>query len=235
MAATCTWQSAAASTSNVNAYTSSSFTPSAADLIVLFVTMSGNATDLVITDTQTLGWTRLPTNGKALWSTSANQIAAYVSNASAAASATTITATTASGTATGAILSVYTISGMTKYGSTAIVQSVMIQNQTTGVNPNPTFGSAVNTNNPTLEVVSQAHASPTMAPPTGWTEGADTSYATPTVGTEDNFRNSGFTGTTITWTDTTGVNAWGCIAVELDSSGSTPVTATGSNLMMMGV
>lgn len=78
------------------------------------------------------------------------------------------------------------------------------------------FASACLTENPTLGLVTSALNPANMTEPTGWTEQADTGYTTPTRGAEYVSRDSGHTGTTITWGNT-GSASHGALIVELDA------------------
>jgi hypothetical protein len=68
-----------------------------------------------------------------------------------------------------------------------------------------------------------------IAKPTSWTEQVDVGYATPSTGLEYASRNSGFTGTTITWASTS-ATVWGAISVELDTSAAPTPSNTLSEL-----
>jgi hypothetical protein len=77
-------------------------------------------------------------------------------------------------------------------------------------------GSAL-TGNVTLGFLANGTNPATMTEPTGWTEAADLGYATPTTGVHAVHRDSGFTGTTITWGSTTGGSTLDII-LEMDTS-----------------
>lgn len=219
--ATTTHRISTASTANATSYASGAFTPAANELLIAIVhhsaTVAGNPT---MTDSQSLGFTRIfarpSDNGATI-------IAFFVANALAAASSMTVTASTgASSTPTGCIIQVVGVSGMTKTGLTAILQSASVDKATNGGNattPFVTLGASVNTGNPTIAGVTDLVGAAGMTPPTSWTEFDDTGYATPTIGGEYVTRDSGFTGTTITWGSTL-AGRWQAGAVELDASGA---------------
>lgn len=217
-----------ASTSNVATYASGSFTPAANDLLIAFVTVSGN-TDAngYITDSQNLGWDLITT---ALFASSANKIYAFVAKKLAAATSMTVTYNISSGTATGCVIQVARVSGITMTGIAAIRQSTTVANQASGSAPAPAFSSNCLTGNPTLTVVGDSTNPPGLTAPTSWTSQSNTGYATPTTGAQYASRNSGFTSTTITWGSSAG-SAFGAIAIEVnvDAPPSTPTLSTPSN------
>lgn len=225
-AITVTHAVATASTANAATYTSGSFTPVAGDLLVVFVTSSGTVGAGTMTDTQSLGWTKITS---AVKNTSADTIYCFVANAPAAAVATTVTFGTGGAAATGAFISVARVAGMTRTGAAAVKQSAIQSNGAAAATPAPAFGASALTGNPTLGVIGNGTSPATMTPPASWTENDDsTGYATPTTGQEYVSRVSGFTGTTITWGSTSG-SAFGAIIIELDSTTAPFSPVTGQN------
>lgn len=214
-AATVTHRIATASTSNVTSYASGAFTPAAGDLLVAFVVASGTVATGTMTDSQSLGFTKITS---ALKATSVDTVYAFVSNNLAANSSMTVTFDCTGDAATGAVIFVASVSGMLRVGLNAITQSAIQENQAASGTPAPAFTNAVNTNNPTLGCVGNSSNPAGITPPSSWTEDAagDTGYNTPPTGGEYAFRNSGFTGTTITW-GSTSATAFGAIILELDS------------------
>src|SRR5262249_36569936 len=91
--------------------------------------------------------------------------------------------------------------------------------------PAPVFGASALTGNVTLGAVFNANNPAAMTPPTSWTEQNDTGYNTPTTGQEYVSRDSGFTGTTITWGNASG-SAFSAITVELDTTSTPAAPAT---------
>lgn len=215
-AATVTHRVATASTANATSYASGSFTPAAGDLLVAFVVASGTVATGTMTDSQSLGFTKVTS---ALKASSADTVYAFVSNNTAAASSMTVTFDCTGDSATGAIIFVASVSGILKTGTSAILQSAVQENQAAGGTPAIAFTNAARVGNPTLGCVGNASNPAAVAPPTNWTEDAagDTGYNTPPTGGEYAFRNSGFTGTTITWGGTS-ATAFGGIILEIDAS-----------------
>jgi len=220
--ATITHRVTTASTANANSYASGAFTPAAGDLLVAFVVTSGTDNSGQMTDSQSLGWDLVAATLK---NTSADQVLMFVSRATAAASSMTVTYNCPEDAATGAIVAVFSVSGMTRLGSAAVRQYTVVPNAAAGT-PAPAFAASALTGNPTLGVIGNSTSPAGLTPPTGWTEptgaitvgtNGDTGYSTPTTGGEFVYRDSGFTGTTITW-GSASASAYGAIIAELDAS-----------------
>ena len=131
--------------------------------------------------------------------------------------------------ATGTIITVWRVAGMSRTGQSASKQTKTFVNGTAGGTPSVTFSTDCDTNNPTIGLVGNAANPAGLTPPNAWTEpaGADLGYSNPTRGAEGVFRNSGFTGTTINW-GSTSATAWHVAVVELDTSAAptrTPSTS----------
>lgn len=218
--AACTHAVSTASTTNASSYASGSFTPAAGDLLVAFVTATGTVAAGSMTDSQNLGWSKVTT---ALKASSADTLYCFVANKFAAASSMTVTFDCTGDAATGAVIQVVRVASMLRKGPLAIRQSAVSSNQTSGT-PGPSFAASALTGNVTLGLVGNATNPATMTTPTNWTEQNDTGYGTPTTGAEYVTRDSGFTGTTITW-GSSSASAFGAIIVELDTS-SAPTMST---------
>lgn len=205
---------ATAATTNVKTYTSGSFTPAAGDLLVAFVTATGMISPGILTDTQNLGWDLVAT---ALKATSADTVYTFISKKLAANSAMTVTFDGSGDTATGCVIQVASVSGMTLTGLQALRQKLEVSNHAIGT-PAPAFPGSCLTGNPTLGIIANATNPAGMTPPTSWTENSDTGYATPTLGAEYVSRDSGFTGTTVTWGSSS--SAYAAIIIELNAQGA---------------
>lgn len=209
-------------TPNVNdlsSYVSGSFSAAVGDLLLVFVAAS--ATVAAGTMADSLGEVTFTKVISALRSTSVDTLYLFISNGFCmSTSARTVTFDCTGDAATGAIITVYSITGMSKAGSPAVRQTAIQQNQSASAAPAPAFGIVALTGNPVLGAVANSANPAGMTPPTGttptWTEGSDSGYATPTRGQETIWANSGFTGTTITWGSNTAT--FGDIIVELDAS-----------------
>jgi len=188
-------------------------TPSVGDLLVVVASCSGTATPPTITDNQTGGTysasnvaTRTGTVASVRWFVRDALVTSAVSH--------TVTMTSPGGD-TGGGLVVMRFSGMSRAGTSAIKQSAILEN-TTGT-PTITFSSAALTGNPTVGAIVNAANPPTMTPPTNWTERQDIGYTSPAFGIEVVTRDSGFTGTGITWGSSSSTAVSGVI-MELDAS-----------------
>lgn len=202
-----------ASTANANSYASGSFTPAANELLVVFVTASGTVeASPTVTDSQGLNFS-LVTSG--LYGTGSTMFC-FVAVKLAANSAMTVTFNCPNDAATGAVVQVAGVSGMTRVGTGAIKQSQIVANHASGT-PAPVFSNSALTGNPTLGLVANSTNPATMTTPTNWTERNDTGYATPTTGAEYVSRDSGFTGTTVTW-GSSSASIYGAMIIEMDTS-----------------
>lgn len=202
--------------------TSGAFTPAVDDLLIVFVVGSATVTDAG--DTLTNSGVTFTRFLSATYAASVNAIHGYVANALVPSATSQSVTFTPTDTANGTVIFVCRVAGMTRTGLNAIRQSAKEDNQGAGGTPAPAFASAALTGNPTLGVIGNNTNPAGLTEPTGWTEPASTGdlgYATPTTGGEYVFRDSGFTGTTITWGGTS-ASVFGSIIVELDSSSPPP-------------
>jgi hypothetical protein len=202
------------STSNTNSYTSGSFTPAASDLLVAFVIATDTVGVGTLTDTQTLGWTEIT---RALRGGSADTAYLFVANALAANSSMTVTFDCTGDNATGCIITVLRVSGMSRVGASAVLQFNEIENQAGGGTPTITLASAVLTENPVVAMVANGANPAAVTEPSGFTERSDNGYATPGTGMETASVDSGFTSDTVIWSSTSSGNTC-AIAAELDTS-----------------
>ncbi len=194
--------------------TSGAFTPAAGDLLVAFVHASDTVAVGSMTDSQNLGWDKI---ASALNKTSLDTTYLFISRGLAAATSMTVTFDCAGDASTGVIIEVASVSSMSRTGAAAAKQTAKSENQASGGTPAATFAASVLTGNPTLGMVGNSTNIAGLTAPTSWSELADTGYGVPTTGAEYVSRDSGFTGTTITWGSTSG-SAFGVLIVELDTS-----------------
>lgn len=217
---------AAGDTTNTTAYTSASHTPAANELMVYFVEASA-CTDAAPTLADSLGEGTYTLLGQALYNTSGNSLYCFIGDQLTANSARTVTFTCSG--ASGATIGGAGVSGMTLLGSAALAQALVKQeNQAATGTPAPTLGSSVTTTNPTLTAVGKT-VQTTVTEPTGWSDISDNGHGTPNNRLVSAARDSGFTGTTITWGGTSD-GLFASIAIELDASsaggGGVSVTPT---------
>lgn len=213
------------SSSNNAALTSANFAVAAGDLLVAFAIVTGQAGGGTFTDNEagSTGWDQVTT---VLKNTSADTLVVAVKRNFEAAnsSSRTVTFTPAgSPTSSGVGMSVYRIAGMARKGIDAVrsvggTRQVGTQaNAAGGGTPAASVLAAVLTGNVTLGGVATGSSGLTVTAPASWTKDVDSSYSTPTTGLETVHRDSGFTGTTITWGSTC-PSAFCTAILELDSS-----------------
>lgn len=225
--ATVTFEQSSFDTSNVTSYASSvngapgaNFAPAVGDIIVVFVVATATVAAGGMTEsTGEVTFTKITTAVKA---SSADTIYLFVSNGFVKTTGTrTVTFTCTGDAATNVCQVIYTISGMSKYGASAVRQSAVQSNGSALATPQPAFNNAALTGNPILGCVANASSPAGMTKPAGssptWTEDADIGSSTPTVGLETISVASGFTGTTVTW-GSTSASIFGSIIAEFDAS-----------------
>lgn len=194
---------------------SSSFTPTAGRLLFAFVAASDcQATGDLAGSANGLTFTKVVSAVGGSGSPGNDSLYLYVANQFTPASPVSMTVSfDATGdSATGVGYMVGEVSGLTRVGTDAILQSKNADH-TTGT-PSITLDSAALTGNPTL-FASVSLTFPST-PPTSWTERADTSWSTPNTGCAYSSRDSGFTGTTITSGSALGASC--LIAAEFDTT-----------------
>lgn len=181
--------------------TSGAFTPDAGDLIVVLVSASDTVNDpLTVTLSTGVNLTRIRRETYSSGATGFPMELWVADDLVTAATATSqsVTVNAAGDAATGTNISVFTISSMGWAGSRAVRQSAGQSNQAAAT-PAPVFASAVLTQNPCIGFIINVSNPAGVSPPASWSEGSDTAYTNPTTGIETASRNSGETGTTITW------------------------------------
>lgn len=217
----------AAVTTNLTQYDSASFTPVAGDLLVFCVRVTGTvgsgprASSVSGTNGITFGATGV---GEPLINqfsnASAHKDIIFIANqlvpASPAAMSLRVVLTSGD-TASGCIMGVFAVTGMSRVGLDAVRQFIATDNNIpTGAAPaSVTLPSAPLTTNPLL----MFHGNITsggMTPPTSWTELLDQTFATPTTGAEVAKRASGQTSATVTTGSNSTVGAMAVI--EFDAS-----------------
>jgi hypothetical protein len=196
-------------------------TPVVGDLVVIITAHSGNTSAAAPTDSQTGGTYTLVNS--AVKAASADTMRVWVRD-NLITSATSTVFTHAPGASTGGGLVVIDLQGMDKAGSSAIVKSAIQSNIASGT-PAPVFASAVDTQNAVIGAVFNASNPAALTPRTNFTELFDNGYNTPATGLEVISRNSGETGTTMTW-GSTSPSAFASVVVELEASITHATTGT---------
>lgn len=211
------------STTNASSYASAAFTPAVGDLLVAFVHASGTTTNPGTMTGTGAGLTFSWVTG-AFNTAGANRHSLFVANqfVSAAASQTVTYACTGDA-ATGAIVHVMRIAGARLPGLGAFRQTATQNNGAAAGTPAPAFTSAAMTSNLCIGAVANSTSPATMTAPASWSELSDvTGYNTPTTGQEIVYRNTGETGTTITWGGTS-ASVFSAIIAEIDIQGFSEV------------
>jgi len=115
-------------------------------------------------------------------------------------------------------LAVFAIAGMTLAGASAVKSSGFQSNQAGGGTPACAMGATVLSSNPLIGAILNATNPAGLTPPSGWTEDPtpDIGYNNPATGIELVRRNSGETGSTITW-GSTSASAFCSVAYEFDA------------------
>ena len=199
---------------------SGSFVPTIGDLLVVFVTKEASvhtsivSADLTSSVSMTFSLIRAQT-----FRSSADALVVFVSNQLVSnVSSQTVQIESGSDSGLGSIISVYGVSGMRRTNTGAVRQQGGQSNQTAGTTPAPAFAGAALTGNCCIGAVANATNPAGLTNPGSWSESQDTGYTTGAItGLETAFRNSGETGTTITW-GSTSASAFASIILELDAS-----------------
>lgn len=191
-----------------------SITPAVGDLLVVVAVYSdGTASGGSVSDNQGGTYTKV---AGCVQASGVRTCEIFIRNALVSSAVShTVTQADPPGSDSGGGLNVMRFSGFSVAGASAFVKSAKQDTQGAGTTPAPTFASAVNTNNVTVgAVVYATNGGAAATPPAGWTERRDQGYNTPATGLETVTRDSGFSGTTVTWGGTV-PTAWGCVIVEL--------------------
>lgn len=184
-------------------------TPAVGDLFVVFCARTTSTATPTVGDDNT-GGTYSLIDG-ALGRASGDKLFAFVRDNLFLNTAPTIVTLTQSGDAGGG-LNVLAISGCSVAGLAAIRQSGKKENQAAGTT-NCAFPAA-GKSNLMLGAIFNATNTATMTAPASWTERRDVGFATPTTGLETATRDSGETGTTITW-GSNSASSYASMVVEL--------------------
>jgi len=205
-------------TTNSTNYNSGSFTPAASSILFAFVAASGTVAATPFLEASTQDWKRFTLVTSAQWGSGANTLYAYIANgAVSTASALTLTWDCRQAAATGAIIQVAQVTGMSRTGLSAIRQFAVQQNNAASTTPVCTWGVSSLTLNACLAAVAYNSTVAAALPMTSWTERADTAYATPSTALEYFTRDSGNVSTTVSsGAPVSSLNAM--IALELNTS-----------------
>lgn len=206
-----------ASTANATSYAMGAFTPAADSTLVVMV--AGIAT---VAAAPTM------TGGSLTWTLEVADLAVggsvdsqymFWANTGASPGSTTITFDCTGDAATGCFMTCHQFTGSDVNAASPIRQTVVSNSGGVAVaDPSATFASALLTGNGYCAMSVCARNPFVAAPPSGWTEDADTGIATPDRGMTSAFRAGGETGTVITFTATSVV--WAMMAAEVKEAGA---------------
>lgn len=212
--------------------TSGAFTPAVGDLLFVIVTATATAAPPAATMalTSSAGYTfvRTPTDSAGSRATTQMLLSYVATTLVTSAVSQTVSWSYPSDESTGTVICVLRISGMTLAGHAAVRQSARRDNVSAGT-PDVALNRAPLTGNVMIAAVASADNPAGLTHPTGWTERADTGYASPTTGFECATIDSGFTSTTVTWNSAT-ATTYASVAHELNTA-----TTYQQTLPMMGV
>lgn len=191
--------------------------PALGDLVCVVTAQTGNTSDNAPTDDNADGlgtYTAVQTNVKVA---SADKIKVWIRDAFIG-SATSTIVTIAPGASSGGGLRSLKVTGMPagRVGATAARQAGG-QSNTAAATPAPAFPGVALTANACFGAVFNGDNPAGMTPPSSWTENGDIGYNTPTTGLEIARRDSGETGSTITW-GSASATEFASVIVELDTS-----------------
>ena len=185
--------------------TTAAFTPTASSLLMAFVFASATNTGVgTFSTSDGVAFVKAGTSAAA--GGNAHALHCFVATSVANAVSQTATFDSVGDQSSGQVIFIFEVISADGTGSSAIVQTAKEDNQAGPAAPAPTFSSSANTNNVTVGSVGVEGANPAgVTEPTGWTEQGDAGYNSPVTGAEYVTRNSGFSGTTITWGSSTNI------------------------------
>lgn len=194
-------------------FTTGSFTPNTNDLIVVSVCARGT---ILTTPTMTSSvGGKTFTRAYSVYPGSIGTTSLFIADQLASNASQTVTFDCTSDDATSVVITVYTISGMTKLGSAALLQTAVDGTGTV----DPTFSSSPLTTNPIVCTVFTLDNSPGLTAPTGFATAVETIGSSPTGSVTTTYASSGITSATNTWGGSLG-SGFRATHWELDASAS---------------
>jgi hypothetical protein len=207
--------SAAGGSSSGTGNRTAAITPAVGDLLVVYCFVSTNTNEApTCSDNNGGGTYDLIDVANVVIASVNHRLAVFVRTALMA-NTTSTTVTVATGSNTSGAVHVIAEAGMSKVGAAAVRSKGLQNNQAAGTAA-PALNQAALTTNPTI--VAQGSADTTTTAPTDWTEAQDTNFSATVIALETATRDSGFTGTTITF-GAASSTTFCAHALELDASG----------------
>lgn len=199
---------------NATVYTTPAFTPAAGELLIVSLVSSDVAATPVVVTTTGITFYRAFNVGQA---------ALYIANSFATNESMAVIADSGSDAASGIAISVDRIAGMSRAGVGAIRPGqAAAASGTINVTPQCVFPRAVLSDSLIWGMVRNA-SNTAEAAPTGFTEIIDSGFTGPDRRLEVVYRNTGHSGTTVTWGGNSIASAWNAFAVEFDVSSAISV------------
>jgi hypothetical protein len=188
-------------------------TPAIGDLLIVFCFVSTNTNDTpTCSDNNGAGTYTQIDIGNVVISAVNHRLSIFI-RTTLMVNTTSTVVTVATGSNTSGIVHVLAIAGMSQTGLGAFRGSGKQDNQAAAT-PAPALNQAALTVNLTIAVAASADTA--IGVPSGWTTAQQTTFATPTISMHTAYRNSGFTGTTITFGDASSTT-FCSFALELDT------------------
>lgn len=186
--------------STASPVTTPSFTPTAGSLLIVFVYGSLTSTSLGTLASSVGGLTFVKAGPSAASGGNDGALHCFVAEGVSTATPQTVTFDSVGDQTTGQVIFVGEVIDAEDVGTDAIRQTAKQDNIAGPSAPEPSFSLAASADNLTLACMAEETSNPAaMTEPDGWTEQADSGFSTPTRGAEYASRDSGFSGTTITW------------------------------------
>lgn len=194
-------------------------TPTLNDLIILVTIYSdGTAGGAAVSDNNSDGGGSYTKIAGTTFGATVKTCDLWVRNARiGSATSTVFTLADPPGSDTGSGITVGRWTGFSDAGAGIVRQSSPFGTFAAAATPAATFPVAALTGNSVIAVAWNASSTPTLTPPASYTERLDAGYSSPTCGIEYATRDSGETGTTITWGSTSPTQGV-CIVAELQAT-----------------
>lgn len=200
-------------TTDGTSFVSSSFTPAADDLLVVFVYGAVTSSISTLTSSAGLTFSDIVQNtgtGISLYGFIADSLAANTSQ--------TVTFDCTGESATAVVIEIFRIAGCTVAGAAAVRQYAQVVSGGGGATVRTTFSTAALTGNVILTCTCSTDSTPGLTEPSGFTFGNETITATPADAMVTAYTDSGFTGTQVDFGGTFGAS-WKMITVEIQPDG----------------
>lgn len=231
--AACTWRVTTADT-GATPNASGAFTPAQDDLLVVIVQAAASVSGAAEVPTASANGITFVKALQMTYASGANSLDIYIAEQLVPASPVSMTVSWApADAATGTVIDVVSVSGMSRTGTSAIRQTGSGFGGAT-TTPSVGFGAACLTGNPVILAVANGTNPVGTSTPTNWISiNSTVAYSTPTTGYQGCRRDSGFTGSSVSW-NSTSASIWGAVGIELDASAASQNLSTTAALSGAG-